>query len=324
MRFPGAGGGSRTAQTILGINEQEEERKAKKRASKNDSRQLYVQSAGAGINALSNVGRTVADFKAIDSREDEGAKNRAFEQAMMQARQGFEVEEGSTQRGFTAEQERLNRANALKIAETRSDPVSEALSLLIAERKQNKVASIDADPSIDPAMKDAVANALLTGQRTPETDAVLQRIENAAPLKQAAGQAGFTETADLVGRGEPAAFLGKSRDDIMNLIGQAAVNQGEDSPAVRQIAEKIGYKLPERSMLQSIGRGTKRILEAGPRQAFGNPDLSVGAEEEIQQLLQALQSQYGPTATDRGYTSTKPLSPQARQYILSIRQQLGK
>src|SRR5687767_12505777 len=81
MRIPGVGR-SQGGQATLGVNAMEDERKARRQASKQASRELTISAVGQGLNALSNVGRTVADFQSIAAREREGAADRELAAAI--------------------------------------------------------------------------------------------------------------------------------------------------------------------------------------------------------------------------------------------------
>lgn len=305
MRIPGTR--SSTGSTILQQSSQEDERRAARKRSRQQSQQQVQTGILATGNLLGDVARTIPQFQANSIRVDEGAKNRAFEENMLLARQGFE-------RGESV----LDRASQEKIAASDSSPVDKLVAALLVERRDAEAERLRGNPLFPAGELDAAEKAILTGSTTPALQKFREQERVAAPVQRAAQYAGV-KNPDLVGRGEAGAYQGLSRDKAMRLLGQAAIDQGENSEAVRQIAEKFGYALPERTFMENVGRVIFNPI--GNTLGLTRSDADA-TEEELVQLLEALKTQYGPVATDRGFTSTRPLSPMARREILRTRKQL--
>lgn len=303
MRIPGTR--SSTAQTILQQGSQEDERRAARKRSRQQSQQQVQTGILATGNLLGDVARTIPQFQANSIRVDEGAKDRAFEEAMTLAKNKFVAGEGV-----------LDRQARLKVAElTNKNPISQALAALLVDRTDKEITDIDNDPTIAPDVKQRVGLDLASGRVTPEVQKVRAQRATQAPIRQAAQGAGLTDPR-LVASGEPGAYKNMTRDEALLLLGNAVINQGENSTVAREIAAKLGYALPQRTLPQKIGNFFTEGLQKSP--VFGPlMDKSYAtAEQEVEEFLRALATQEGPVATDRGYTSTKPFSAATRAAIL--------
>jgi len=329
MRFPGTR--SSTASTILEQSGQVDQRKADRKRARTARNQQVLGGIGAGLDVL----KLAPQFTKIASDQQEGERERAFAAAM-------EIAQGKSREALQANQLRFGREQIdreenlerelapLKYAQSARQPetaLERAMAEVQAARVAGEIRDIETDPNYPAASKQAAIQGRLTGQITPQDREYEQRKVFEAPVRQAAGRAGIVDT-DLAAKLDPGAYSGMDRDDFLALVANIAIEGGENSPAIAKVLQAAGGKVPERTPIQKFGRGVSSavkdfLMQPEARSAlFGGPDPAPGAEEEILQLIQAIQAQNTPpsmTGTPTWFAPPKPLSPATRKFYIGGR-----
>jgi len=310
MRFPGTR--SSTASTILEQSGQVDQRKADRKRARTARNQQVLGGIGAGLDVL----KLAPQFTKIASDQQEGERERAFAAAM-------EIAQGKSREALQANQlqfgreqmdreENLERELApLKYAQSARQPetaLERAMAEVQATETAGRVTDLRGDPNFPEADRASAIQGLLSGQPTAPYQAYTQRQAVQAPVRQAAGRAGIPDV-DLAGKLEPGAYKGMGRDEFLALIGNLAMEGGERNPAIPQVLQAAGGKIPPFPAFPPIGE----ILTPWNTQRDQ-------ARSEIQRLIEAVQSQepnVGPKM------APQPLSPATRKYILELRKSLA-